>query len=129
MKIEKTNEKAYRNGKKKPRGRRHNEKTINQFAMNALIMGGGKWYDVLSSNSGGALPSRRTVDKHIKMYDLSVNEGEVNAKLLLQVLTQHNLPFRVSLAEDATSIVGVREYDNNSNRIFGFSLPLSSNGN
>jgi hypothetical protein len=120
---------AYRNGKKKPRGRRHNDKTINQFAMNALIMGGAKWYDVLSSNSGGALPSRRTVGKHIKMYDVSVNEGEVNAKLLLQVLTQHNLPFRVSLAEDATSIVGVREYDNNSNRIFGFSLPLCSNGN
>ena len=63
------------------------------------------------------------------MYDLSVNEGEVNAKLLLQVLKQHNLPFRVSLAEDATSIVGVREYDNNSNRFFGFSLPLCSNGN
>ena len=97
--------------------------------MNALIMEGGKCYNVLSANSRGALPSRGTVDKHIKMYDLSVNEGEVNAKLLLQVLTQHNLPFRVSLAEDATSIVGVREYDNNSNRFFGFSLPLCSNGN
>ena len=120
---------AHLNGKKKPRERRHNEKTINQFAMNALIMGGGKCYAVLSANSGDALPSRRTVDIHIKMYDVSVNEGEVNAKLLLQVLKQHNLPFCVSLAEDATSIVGVREYDNNSNRIFGFSLPLCSNGN
>ena len=84
---------------------------------------------VSSAHSGGLLPSRRTVDIHIKLYDVSVNEGEVNAKLLLQVLKQHNLPFCVSLAEDATSIVGVREYDNNSNRIFGFSLPLCSNGN
>jgi len=37
--------------------------------MNALIMEGGKCYNVLSANSRGALPSRGTVDKHKKMYD------------------------------------------------------------
>jgi hypothetical protein len=35
----------------------------------------------------------------------------------------------VALAEDATSLVAIREYDTTSNRIFGFSLPLRSNGN
>jgi heme-binding NEAT domain protein len=104
------------NGKKKSRGRRHTEKIINQFAMKALIMGEGKCYEVLSVNSEGALPSRRTVD--IKIYDVSLNEGEVNTKFLLQVLKQHNLPFLVSLAKDAISIVGLREYDNDSDRCF-----------
>jgi hypothetical protein len=96
--------------------------------MNALIMGGGKFYEILSANSGGALPSRRTVDRQIKSFDIAVHEGEVNTRLLPQVLTENQLPFRVSLAEDATSVVAIREYDINSNRIFGFSLPLSSNG-
>ena len=50
------------NGNKKPRGRRHNDKVINQ-CMNALITGGGKFFNILSANSKGALPSRRTVDK------------------------------------------------------------------
>jgi hypothetical protein len=84
--------------------------------MKALIMGEGKCYEVLSVNSEGALPSRRTVG--IKIYDVSLNEGEVNTKFLLQVLKQHNLPFLVSLAKDAISIVGLREYDNDSDRCF-----------
>lgn len=116
------------NGKNKPQGRRHDNKVVNQFCMNALIMGGGKFYEILSANSGGALPSRRTVDRQIKSFDIAVHEGEVNTRLLPQVLTENQLPFRVSLAEDATSVVAIREYDINSNRIFGFSLPLSSNG-
>jgi hypothetical protein len=97
--------------------------------MNALITGGGKFFNILPANSKGALPSRRTVDKKMKDYDFPVNEGEVNIRLLVQVLRQQNLPFRVALAEDATSVVAIREYDSTSNRIFGFSLPLSSNGN
>jgi hypothetical protein len=93
------------------------------------LRGGGKFSNILSANSKGALPSRRTVDKKMKESDFLVNEGEVNIRLLVQVLRQQNLPFRVALAEDATSLVAVREYDTTSNRIFGFSLPLSSNGN
>jgi hypothetical protein len=88
------------------------------------LRGGGKFSNILSANSKGALPSRRTVDKKMKESDFLVNEGEVNIRLLVQVLRQQNLPFRVALAE-----VAVREYDTTSNRIFGFSLPLSSNGN
>lgn len=118
---------AQLNEKKKSRGRRHNNKVINQFCINAVIMGGGKF--LLTANSAGALPSRRIVDKPMKICDLSISEGEVNVKLLLQILTQQKLPFRVSLAEDATSVVSIREYDISSNRIFGFSLPLCSNSN
>ena len=65
----------------------------------------------------------------MKDYDFPINEGEVNVRLLVQVLRQLNLPFRMALAEDATSVVAIREYDTTSNRIFGFSLPLCSNGN
>ena len=72
------------------------------------MMGGGKFYEILSAISGGALHSCRTVDKQIKSFDIAVHEGEVNTILLLQVLTENQLPFRVSLAEDATSIVAIR---------------------
>jgi hypothetical protein len=71
----------------------------------------------------------RRKGKKMKDYDFPVNEGELNIRLLVQVLRQQNLPFRVALAEDATSVVATKEYDSTSNRIFGFSLPLSSNGN
>jgi hypothetical protein len=46
-----------------------------------------------------------------KDYDFHVNEGEVNIRLLVQVFRQQNILFRVALAEEATSVVSIREYD------------------
>jgi hypothetical protein len=45
-----------------------------------------------------------------KDYDFHVNEEEVNIGLLVQVFRQQNLLFRVALAEEATSVVSIREY-------------------
>jgi len=43
-------------------------------------------------------------------------------------LKQYNAPLFVSIAEDATQIVGRVEYDNETNRCVGFVVPLDENG-
>ena len=55
-------------------------------------------------------------------------KGSVNVQGLLDYLNLNNLPKIVSLSEDATAIVGKREYNSTSNSKYGFSLPLQSNG-
>ena len=55
-------------------------------------------------------------------------KGSVNVQGLLDYLNLNNLPKIVSLSEDATAIVGKREYNSTSNSIYGFNLPLQPNG-
>ncbi len=125
--LQRITEQAREHAEKKPRGFRYNDEVLLRFAMNSWIMGGRQFYEVLYENLD-AFPSPRTVQARIADYDDTVPEGQVNVKKLKDYLVKHQLPFIVTLAEDATSIVGKREYHCKTNRIFGFSLPLRENG-
>ena len=64
----------------------------------------------------------------IKKFNHSVPEGHLNVKGLKKYLTDNNLPLMVCVCEDATALVGRREYHNTSNSVMGFSLPMERNG-
>ena len=64
----------------------------------------------------------------IKKFNHSVPEGHLNVKGLKKYLTDNNLPLMVCVCEDATALVGRREYHNASNGVMGFSLPMERNG-
>ena len=49
-------------------------------------------------------------------------------KGLKQFFISNNLPLTVCICEDATAIVGRREYDSGTNSVMGFSLPMEPNG-
>jgi hypothetical protein len=49
----------------------------------------------------------------------------LNGKAITEFLLERNLPMKVILAEDATSVVGKRTYVSKWNSVMGFSLPLS----
>lgn len=86
-------------------------------------------YEILHANFGkGVFPSPRTVESWLSAYDLSVPEGQINVKMLKEILVQHNLPLCVCISEDATAITGRREYNRKTNSIFGSSGPLRANG-
>ena len=94
-----------------------------------FILGGRRMHEVLHSNFQSIFPSPRTVESKLDKYDMSVEEGKINVKMLKHFLIQHNLPMVVSIAEEATAIVGRREYAGiKSNSVIGFSLPLENNG-
>lgn len=73
-------------------------------------------------------PTTRTIEKMIETYDMSTSGGEVNVKMLKEIFVQQNLPLVVSVAEDATGVVGRRQYDVKTTSLRGGSLPLQANG-
>jgi hypothetical protein len=54
--------------------------------------------------------------------------GVVNAKSFKDFLVSNNLPLKAFISEDATAVVGRREYVIKLNSVIGFSLPLGASG-
>ncbi len=78
---------------KKKKRLRYNDPGIMRFAMNLRNLGGPIVYEILHANLGkGVFPSPRTVESWLAAYDLSVPEGQINVKMLKEILVQHNLP-------------------------------------
>lgn len=118
---------SYSQSHKKPNGIRYPDLVLNQFSMNSFIMAGRHYYEILRANKPGVFPCPRTIESYIEQFDMSVDEGVVNAQMLLHYLVQHKMPLVVAVSEDATAIVQKREYDGNSNKIRGLALPLQFN--
>lgn len=112
---------------KKKYGFRYRDDVLNTFCMLAFLTGGRRFYEIQIENFSGVFPSVRTIQKHLKKYDFSVLEGTLNVIGLKQFLILNNLPLTVCICEDATAILGRREYDSGTNSVMGFSLPMEPN--
>lgn len=113
---------------KKPNGLRYSDPVVERFAINAFILGGRRFYEILHANFRGAFPSIRSVASKLEKYDTNLKEGEIGATKLKNFLIRHHLPLMVSISEDATAVCGRREYYSKWNSVVGCSLPLLSNG-
>ena len=97
--------------------------------MNTFIIYGRKFYEVMHENFRRGFPSPRTIEKKIaKFVLLLIREGEIGAEVFKDYLLRNNLPLVCSIAEDATGVVGRREYSSELNSVVGCSLPLKSSG-
>ena len=111
-----------------PRGNRFHYPILVNFAVLAFIHGGRKFYEMLHANFQGIFPSIRIVGNRISRFRVPTKEAEVYVTPVKQFIEDNKLPPVISISEDATAIVGRREYWATTNSIFGFSLPLQPNG-
>jgi hypothetical protein len=111
-----------------PKGYRHKDEVIENYALIAWIIGGRRHYEILYENFKPAFPSPSSLHTKLQKYYTVLHEGQRNLAVLKNHLLDNNLPLIVSIAEDATSVVGNREYSKLLNSIVGCSLPIQSNG-
>lgn len=102
------------------------ETKLKLFSAYLFIIGGRSTYKTLCANL--PLPSITTVLSSIKVNGNFVIEGEMNFQGLSDFLTKHNLVRCLWMSEDATGITARIQYDQTTNQIVGFVLPLNENG-
>lgn len=120
---------AVRQRGKKSRGFRYDEDLVlEHFCINVLILGGRRLYEVFNANFQGVFPSLTTINKRLSQFNSSADEGSTNIQLVKDYLVANGASLVVSFSEDATGVVGRREYHAKSNSLVGFSLPLGPNG-
>lgn len=103
------------------------DKELQSFAMVFRLLSGPLAYDTLQKNLSCALPALSSVNRYTHKSNCRVNEGVLRCEELLQYLEERKLEKVVSLAEDATRIVGRVQYDSYTNQIMGFALPVNEN--
>lgn len=97
---------------------------LKNLAVYLRINGGKLLYETLHRNLELALPSLDTTNRVIQKMNDPVIEGCLRTNELLKYLVDRDLELVVALSEDATSIEGRIQYDNRTNQIYGFVLPL-----
>ena len=137
---------AERNARVLPQGQRHSE-VIKKFhcSLSSMLV---HWhmsfckriciklyhlcglYNVIftQKNLHQALPSLRTIQRHIHTNYETINEGEFRFDGLASHIIQHKTTNAVTIGEDATRVISRVEYDSQTDRCVGFVLPLSENG-
>lgn len=105
-----------------------NEQTIKMFAAYIRMLGGRLLYETLHANLPLSLPSPSTISLYIADKGPNISEGFLRTDELLQYLKDRNLPLAVCVSEDVTRTVGKIVYDQSSNKLVGFSLPLNDRG-
>ena len=110
-----------------PTGRRHNE-TIKKFSLSLWLIVGPSAYKLLHANMPEALPFLSTVERDAKKRYTVPSEGEFQFDKLVAHLEAYNAERIVTISEDATRVVTRVEYDDTSDKIVGFVLPLDDNG-
>ncbi len=73
--------------------------------MTSLLLGGLRNYEITHANSGGGMPSVKTVRRMLAKFDQSAQEGSRNVRLLKEYLDSNNCPHIVVLSTDATQII------------------------
>lgn len=111
-----------RNHGKAPKQRRH-DSIVKLFATALYIFSGSMTYEFIHRNLPEALPSLRTVEAIVQSQYSHIEEGVFRFDEAVEHLHKYNLPFVVSVAEDATRIVKRVEYDPATNRCVGFVIP------
>jgi hypothetical protein len=85
-------------------------------------------FEFIHRNLPEALPSLRTVETIVQQQYSHIEEGVSRFDAAVEHLHKHDLPFVVSVAEDATRIVKQVEYDPATNRCVGFVIPREEDG-
>ena len=88
-----------------------------------FILAGPMAYELIPQNMPQGLPSIRTVQSAIHSEYTIIPEGYFRFDELRKHIDHYNAPLCVSVAEDATGIVGRMDYDNETDRCVGFFLP------
>ena len=70
-----------------------------------FFFGGTRNYEITHANSGGGMPSTKTVRRKLAQFDQSAEEGARNVRLLKDYLDSNNYPPIVCLSTDATQII------------------------
>ena len=63
-----------------------------RFCVNFYCSAGKLSYEILQANFPGSMPCPRTIQTKLSKYDLSVPEGVINVKFLMEFLIKNNLP-------------------------------------
>jgi len=101
---------------------------LKKIATMVFILAGQMAYELMQQNMPQALPGIRTVQSTIHSEYKTIPEGYFRFDELRQHIDSYHAPLCVSIAEDATRIVGRIDYDNETDRCVGFVLPLDQNG-
>ena len=115
---------AKANASKKPGGIRYSN-TIKELGLLLFILAGQMLYAFLASNL--PLPSLSSVRRMLESAP-AITEGVFRFSELKQFLVQRNLPLKVFVSSDGTTLNGRIQYDSKNNQIVGFALPLDKNG-
>ena len=109
----------------KRQGFRYDE-ILKLIAAYIYIVGGRIIYETLAKNL--FLPPITTPERIISSHSQSLFECIMRCKDLKEFLKTRNLPLVVWLSVDATSLTGIIQYDQNTNQIVGFVVPLDKQG-
>lgn len=121
--LNKLNAAANRNAFRDPNGYRYDD-DIKQFATYFRMLAGPYAYDTIQKNLQCALPAISTTNRYIRHTNCGIIEGILRCEELRVYLQERNLPFEISLSEDATRIEGKVQYDSKTNQLVGFVLPI-----
>ncbi len=113
---------------KQSRGMRYNDPVLEHFSLNVWILGGRRLYEIFYSNFKGVFPSPTTIQEKLNRFHIPLEEGVCNVHLVKEYLVNNGAPLVVGLSEDATGVVGRREYRAKTNSVIGFVTPVKSNG-
>lgn len=97
--------------------------TIKQFSLYLLYTGGRLLYETVYANMKNILPSISTLNRFVGKSS-NIDEGVFDYDGLLHFLEERDLPKVVWISEDGTRVTGKIEYDQKSNKLVGFVLPL-----
>ncbi|KAK4887007.1 hypothetical protein RN001_003278 [Aquatica leii] len=92
------------------------------FGLYIYLTGGPIVYDFLAKNFKNIFPSIPTLSRSLtnETSPLRIIEGVVRIDQLKVFLEKRNLPMKVFISEDQTSIIQRAEYDSSSNKMIGF---------
>lgn len=115
---------ALENSSKSSKGNRFND-TVKKFGLYLFYVGGRLLYETLEANLKNALPSIATLNRFAAKHYRTLEEVNLDFEGLRIYLEDRSLPKRVWISEDGTRVTAKIEYDEKSNKIIGFTLPLT----
>lgn len=98
---------------------------LKSLAVYIRIMAGKLVYETIQKNLELSLPSLDSTNRYVRKMNDPVVEGCLRTNELLRYLNERQLDLVVLLSEDATSIEGRIQYDDKTNQISGFTLPIN----
>lgn len=122
--LHKLTEAANRNSTRKMGGYRYDPE-VKLFASYLRMIVGPLAYETIHRNLEAAIPSLPSTNRYIRASNCCITEGILRCEELRLYLEKRNLPFVVSLSEDATRVVDRVQYDSTTNQLIGFVPPIS----
>lgn len=102
------------------------DEKLKKFSIYLFIIDERLLYETLYCNMKNIFPSITTVFRYMDQTQDKIVEGTFRFKELRLFLIQRNLPLQVWISEDGKRIIGKIEYEEHSNKLVGFALPLKN---